>query len=97
MYAGDLADCILNCIDKFDTLPFLMNVGTGEDFSINEFYNQAASVLGYKGRFEHDLSKPVGMSRKIVCIEKQIKWGWNPITPLATGIEKTYRYYLQHS
>lgn len=95
MYAGDLADAMIRAIKEFDTLPAMMNVGLGHDHTINEYYQAAADVMGYTGGFVHDLSKPVGMARKLVSVERQQAWGWNAQTDLRTGIEKTYDFYLK--
>ena len=94
MYAGDLADVLVRAIEEFDTLPALMNVGLGHDHSINEYYDVVAGVLGYEGGFTHDLSKPVGMARKLVSTERQQAWGWSARSSLREGVEKTYEYYL---
>lgn len=95
MYGGDLADAIVSAIKKFDTLPVCMNVGLGHDHTINEYYEAVAIVMGYTGSFTHDLSKPVGMARKLVSIEKQQAWGWSAQHDLRSGIENTYSYYLK--
>lgn len=95
MYAGDLADALIRAIKDFDRLPSIMNVGVGYDQSINEYYEIVAKVIGYSGKFVHDLDKPVGMARKLVDIERQRAWGWMPQTDLRTGIEKTYAFYLK--
>lgn len=95
MYAGDLADCLVNAVQHFDTLPPLMNVGLGDDVTINEYYQIAAEVIGYTGNFKHDLSKPVGMMRKLVSVEKTRAWGWQAKTSLRDGIDRTYQYYLK--
>ena len=97
MYAGDLADAMLRAIKEFDSLPALMNVGLGYDYTINEYYQVAADVMGYTGGFVHDFSKPVGMARKLVNVELQNAWGWNAQNDLRSGIEKTYRFYMKHS
>lgn len=94
MYAGDLADAILNAVDRFDSLPQVMNIGLGHDHTINEYYEAAARVMGYRGAFVHDTTKPVGMARKLVSVERQSEWGWTARHDLATGIAKTYEYYL---
>lgn len=96
MYGGDLADAIIHAVEHFESLPAYMNVGLGHDYSINEYYQAVAAVMGYDGQFEHDLSKPVGMARKLVSIERQEQWGWRPSHSLQEGVEKTYRYYLEH-
>lgn len=95
MYAGDLADAMVRALKKFDSLPATMNVGLGYDYTINEYYQAAADVMGYTGSFVHDLGKPVGMARKLVSVERQQAWGWSAQSDLRAGIEKTYNFYLK--
>lgn len=95
MYAGDLADAIVRAIKEFDSLPLVMNVGLGYDYTINEYYQAAADVMCYRGSFVHDLSKPVGMARKLVSVEKQKAWGWGAQSDLRTGVERTYEFYMR--
>ncbi len=95
MYAGDLADAVMRATKNFDTLPDYMNVGLGHDYTINEYYQAAADVIGYNGQFVHDVSKPVGMMRKLVNVERQCAWGWEAQIDLRTGIKKTYDYYVK--
>ena len=95
MHASDLADCIIESILRFDTLPDVMNVGVGVDASINEYYKTVAEIIGYSGQFNHDLTKPVGLARKLVSIKKVQAWGWYAKVFLRDGIEKTYAHYLQ--
>jgi GDP-L-fucose synthase len=95
MYAGDLADAIYRSVTHFESLPSYMNVGLGYDYTINEYYQAAADVMGYTGTFVHDLGKPVGMARKLVNVDRQQAWGWKARHELRDGIEKTYSYYLK--
>jgi GDP-L-fucose synthase len=95
MYAGDLSDAIVRAINNFDTLPSYMNVGLGDDYTINDYYHAAADVMGYAGSFTHDIGKPVGMARKLVSVERQQSWGWSAGHTLRQGLEKTYQYYLK--
>jgi GDP-L-fucose synthase len=96
MYAGDAADAILHAVNDFDALPDIMNIGLGYDYTINEFYEVAANVMGWQGEFIHDVTKPVGMKQKLVCVKKQQAIGWAPKTTLQEGIAKTYAYYLEN-
>jgi len=96
MYAGDLADMVLRTLNHFESLPMLMNAGIGTDYSINEYYQATGKVMGFKGRFEHDCSKPVGMKQKLVATDLQKKWGWEPAVSLEQGITETCQYYNQH-
>ncbi|MEI7481987.1 MAG: NAD-dependent epimerase/dehydratase family protein [Elusimicrobiota bacterium] len=93
MYAGDIADCIHRTITDFDTLPALMNVGLGLDNSVNDYYLTVAEVVGYKGAFTHDLSKPAGMKQKLIDTTRQTAWGWQPKTTLKEGIAKAYEFF----
>ncbi len=95
MYAGDLADIVLRALAEIEALPDLMNVGLGHDYSINEYYEAAARVIGWRGEFAHDRSKPVGMQRKQVDISLQTQRGWRSATSLDEGIRLTYEYYLE--
>lgn len=94
LYSGDFADAVWHAVERFDQLPSMMNVGVGNDHSINDYYRIAADVIGWHGKFVHDLSKPVGMMRKLVSTERQTVIGWAPKTPLREGIRLTYDHYL---
>lgn len=95
MYAADLAEALLKAIHDFDILPDYMNIGLGFDHTINEYYEAVAKVVGFDGEFIHDTSKPVGVGRKLLNIDRQLNWGWSAMHTLSSGIEKTYKYYLQ--
>jgi GDP-L-fucose synthase len=95
MYAGDLADAIVHAVDHFDTMPDVVNIGLGQDHSINDYYRAVADVMGFTGRFAHDLTKPVGMARKLVDIDRQTSWGWAPKHTLRDGIVRTYDFFLE--
>lgn len=95
MYAGDLADAVLRAAADIDCIPDLMNIGLGQDFTVNEYYEAAAKIVGWSGRFIHDLSKPVGMQQKLACDTRQTTWGWAPRVSLTEGITKTYDYFLK--
>lgn len=94
MYSADIANCLTHLIERFDEMPNTMNIGYGEDYTIMEFYQVIAKVIGYSGSFKLDLSKPVGMKRKLVDITKQNQMNWKPKYNLEEGIMNTYRYYL---
>jgi len=94
MYAEDLAEFIFYAIDNFEKMPQNLNVGLGTDYSINEYYQAVAKVVGFTGSFKHDLSKPVGMKQKLIDDQKLKEFGWAYKTSLEAGIKKSYEYYL---
>ena len=96
MFVEDLIDFIIWSLDNYNQLPSMINVGLGHDFSIKEYYQSIAEVIGYKGDFTYDLSKPEGMKRKLCSIQKQSQLGWKPKHSLKEGLEKTYQCYLKN-
>ena len=97
MFAADMADGIWYMVDQFEKLPDMMNLGLGNDHSINEYYAAAAKVIGWDGAFTHDLTKPVGMKQKLLSVHHQTELGWTPKTTLEEGILATYQFYLNEA
>lgn len=95
MYAEDLADFVFYAIQNFDRMPQNINVGLGHDYTINEYYKAIAKVIGFKGKFIHDLSKPIGMKQKLIDDTKLKTFGWKHHTSLDTGIQKTLEFYYE--
>lgn len=96
MYAGDLAQVILQASGNMTSLPDLMNTGLGHDHSINDYYQAVADALDWNGDFTHDLSKPVGMKQKLCATDVAQDWGWTASTSLTDGIAKTYAFFLEN-
>ncbi|MEZ4814797.1 MAG: NAD-dependent epimerase/dehydratase family protein [Bdellovibrionota bacterium] len=96
MYAEDLADCVFECVTRFNEMPPVMNCGLGVDHTINEYYEATAKVLEFEGSFSHDLSKPVGMKRKLVSVKLVNAFGWKARRSLEEGLRLTYEYYLSY-
>lgn len=97
MFAEDLADFILFSLNCFDSVPQMLNVGLGHDYSIQEYYETIAEALDYHGAFTYDLSKPAGMKQKLVNIDRQTELGWKPKTDLLSGVKKSYQFYLNET
>lgn len=93
--ASDLASNIFQCIEKFDDLPDVMNVGVGQDHSVEEYYRVTCDVVGYHGKFVFDLSKPTGMKQKLMDVTQSKQLGIFPKTDLRTGIQQTYEYFIK--
>ena len=89
LYTDDLAKFILDSLDKIDNLPDYLNLGLGSDFTVNEYYEFIAEALGYDGAFKHDLSKPVGMTQKLLDSSKAKAYGWAPAVSIQEGIRRT--------
>ena len=95
MDAADLADAVVQLVDRGGEAPALMNIGWGHDHDVNEYYATAARVVGWQGDFMHDLARPVGMQRKLVDVTLQKAWGWSPKRGLDEGMASAYAYLLE--
>ncbi len=95
MDAADLADAVVRLVDGGSEAPALMNIGLGHDHAVNDYYAAAARAVGWQGDFTHDLSRPVGMQRKLVDVTRQTAWGWAPQRTLDEGMASAYAYLLQ--
>ena len=96
MFVGELVDFIWHAMGQFETLPDLINVGKGQDYSILEYYETVAKVLGWQGEFTFDLERPVGMMRKLISTDQLGKTGWQTTASLEDGIRETYRYFQEN-
>ena len=96
MYAGDLADAVCHVAERYQEAPPVMNIGVGDDHSVDDYYRAIAEVVGYTGGFRHDASRPIGMTRKLVDISRQRALGWAPSTTLRQGIERAYAFFLEN-
>ena len=54
-----------------------------------------ASVVGYTGRLEWDLTKPDGAPRKLLDSSRLQSLGWKPKVIFAEGLSSTYEWYLR--
>jgi GDP-L-fucose synthase len=93
LFAGDLADFIWSFHDRLEDLPETLNVGAGEDVTVDEYYATVAEILGYRGAFRHDLGRPGGMRRKLMDVSGQARLGWRPATPMREGLAATIAAY----
>ena len=95
MYAGDLAQMVNYIVKNFEKMPPVLNVGLGYDYTVNEYYEIIAKIVGFNGTFVHDTAKPEGMKQKLLDITKQKEFGLKSIYSIEEGIKETYKYYLE--
>lgn len=89
-FIGDLSGWVSNdVVNRISSLPNNLNVGSGVDHSIKEYYETIREVLGYEGEFEFDKERPVGMKQKLMNSDIALGMGWNPSTSLPQGIKIT--------
>jgi GDP-L-fucose synthase len=95
LHVDDLARAIVLLMEEYDS-PETINVGTGEDQSIREIAELVAKAVGYEGEIAWDTSKPDGMPRKLLDVERLKALGWRPQVSLEEGLRDTVQWYHEH-
>lgn len=72
----------------------LLNVGSGEELSIQELSRVVADVVGYDGPIKWDPTRPDGTPRKLLDSTRIRSTGWRPRITLKDGLRQTYEWYL---
>ena len=71
-----------------------INIGTGVDISIKDLADKIKDIIGFKGEFEYDLSKPDGTLNKLTNTSRLSSLGWKHLVELDDGIKKIYSWYM---
>ena len=95
LYAQDLANACIHLLETYSENQ-IINIGSGEELTIKELAEVISSVVGYKGNFSFDTTKPDGTPRKLLDISKLAKSGWRAKTSLKDGVKETYKWYLEN-
>lgn len=93
LHVDDCADACVHLMKTYSGEGHI-NVGSGEDISILELASLISKVVGYGGEISHDLSKPDGTPRKLMCGDRLRALGWRPRIDLEAGIAGAYRAFL---
>lgn len=106
LYSDDLAKGCLYLMnlpqDKFESLVRselvapTVNVGCGEDLTIEALAKLIALVVGFEGEIEFDTSKPDGTPRKMLCVSKIAQLGWHASITLEEGIRLSYHHFQKN-
>ena len=95
LYIDDAADAIIFLLENkhdFD----VVNVGMGIDLTIKDLVKEIKDVVGFNGELIFDTSKPDGIYKRQLNMNKLESLGWKPKTTLKLGLEKTYNWYLKN-
>ena len=96
LYADDLADACLFAMDRFENAE-LINVGSGENVSIESLARTIAGVVGYHGNIEWDTTRPNGTPKRPLDYSKMTELGWNSKHSLHDGLKKTYQWFIENT
>ncbi|KQZ95583.1 GDP-fucose synthetase [Rhizobium sp. Root564] len=94
LHADDCADALVFLMKNYSDESHV-NVGSEEDISILELAKLICKIVGFEGIMKHDINKPDGTPRKLMSAQKLRSMGWSHSLQLTSGIEETYKDFLQ--
>jgi GDP-L-fucose synthase len=92
-YVGDVANFVVGKLGETHSMPAIMNLGAGEDFTVMNYYENISKIMGFSGAIIPLTDKPVGMKRKLMNSNLANSYGWNPKTDLESGLTETILRY----
>jgi len=95
MHVDDLADACVFLMQNYNDIKPI-NIGSGEEISVQDFAILIADIVGFNGSIKNDLSKPDGMMRKLLDCRRLNDLGWQAKIGLREGLESYYAWYLDH-
>ncbi|HNF97627.1 MAG: GDP-L-fucose synthase [Polyangia bacterium] len=95
LYVADCAEGIVLATERFDdSQP--VNLGSGQEISIATLAQQIGNILGFRGRFIYDKSRPNGQPRRALdCSRAEKLFGFRATTGFETGLRRTIDFYLR--
>jgi GDP-L-fucose synthase len=95
LFSEDLADACIFVMKNYSG-EMLLNVGTGKDMTILELAQSIANIVGWKGTFTFDTSKPDGTPRKVMDVSRLRTLGWSAPTDFESGMKEAYQWYVSN-
>lgn len=96
LYVEDAAEGLTLATERYDgELP--VNLGTGEEITIQDLANMIAAETGFTGDIVWDRTKPNGQPRRCLDVSraKQL-FGFHAMHSLREGVSKTVAYFQFH-
>lgn len=93
LYVDDLADACFHLLDM-ENPPDWVNLGVGEDISIQDLAKAVAKTVGFTGEIKNDLTKPDGTPRKLTDNTLLKQTGWTPKISFEEGLKLAYQDFL---
>jgi GDP-L-fucose synthase len=94
LYVEDAAQAVALATERHtDSAP--VNLGSGSEVSMRDLAELVRKVTGYQGELVWDADRPDGQPRRCLDTSRAERaFGFQALTPLAVGLERTVEWYL---
>ncbi len=90
VFGDDVVDALMAASTATDVNRAVINIGSGQEISINELAGRVVRVTGKRANVLHNLAQPGGVSRLVADVRlAQQLLGWAPNTDLDRGLRLT--------
>lgn len=93
LHVDDMASACLFVMEH-PTIKEMVNIGSGQEVSIQELAELICKVVGFQGKIIYDSSKPDGTPRKLLDTTRLCELGFRAKISLLEGLQETYRWFL---
>jgi GDP-L-fucose synthase len=93
VFLMNLPDHLYGSIAHSESRAPLINIGCGEDLTVQELAELIREVVGFDGQLTFDPSQPDGTPRKLLDVSRMKELGWQASIPLREGLAAVYREY----
>lgn len=93
VYSEDIAFGIIQVMTYVND-PSPVNLGSGKGYSVREVVETLKCIVPFD--YELDTTKPSGVPKRVMDIEKAKKFGYEPKTTLSEGLRKTLGWFIKH-
>jgi GDP-L-fucose synthase len=93
-FVEDFADWVFEISNQIERLPSFLNVGSGEEYSVLDYYNLVAAEMKYKVKIIPNPNLPGGSVRKLMDSSIARSFGWQPKVGIEEGLQRTINWYL---
>jgi len=95
MHVDDLAAALLMLMRRYDDAQ-MINIGSGQEVSIDELAQMIASITGFRGKLVFDPTFLDGTPRKRLDTSRLSAIGWQPSIDLHAGLSETFVWFKRH-
>jgi GDP-L-fucose synthase len=93
LYVEDAAEGILAAAEHYDGAE-PVNLGSGQEISIGDLAMLIGRLMGYRGRFVFDTSRPNGQPRRALDVSRaRERFGFTARVPLEEGLRRTIDWW----
>ena len=97
LYVEDAAEGLVLAAERYDGAD-PVNLGSGQEISIRDLAALIGRLMGYRGQFVYDTSRPNGQPRRALDVSRaRERFGFVARTPFEEGLRRTIAWWQEQN